>query len=82
MTTITIDANVGHWRILSLAHRRALCRCRCGAVHEVSVAALEDGTSRSCGCAPASLVSHRALDEARRERQRRQNFDWQPERGR
>ena len=79
--TVAIDAVIGHWRILNIAHRRALCRCRCGQVREVAIAALADGTT-SCGCAPTSLVNHRTLDEVRRERQRRQNFDWLPERGR
>ena len=59
-TTVAIDAQIGHWRVLSIAHRRALCRCRCGAVHEVSVAALEDGSSNSCGCSPPTLIGHRA----------------------
>jgi hypothetical protein len=69
---IAVDAEVGQWRVLRVAYRRALCRCRCGSVHEVAVSALESGASRSCGCAPMSLISRRAFAEFREERQRRQ----------
>ena len=40
-TTVAVDAQIGHWRNLSITHKRALAQCRCGAVHQVSVAALE-----------------------------------------
>jgi hypothetical protein len=73
-TTIAVDSVIGHWRVLRVAHRRALCRCRCNSVHEVAVAALESGASTSCGCAPLSLIDRDILAEARRERQRRLNF--------
>jgi hypothetical protein len=81
-TTITPDQTFGHWRVLRITYRRALCRCRCGAVHEVSIAALQDGSSASCGCSPRSLVSVRVLNEARAERQRNTIFNWRLERGR
>ena len=35
-SSITTDAKVGHWRVLRVVHRRALCRCRCSVVREVS----------------------------------------------
>jgi hypothetical protein len=75
MTTPTIvsDQTFGHWRVLRIAHRRALCRCRCGRVHEVSVAALEDGSSVSCGC---SRPPRQATVK------RFQHPGWRPERGR
>jgi hypothetical protein len=54
-TIVAIDAQIDHWRVLS-----AVPLSRCGAVHEVSVAALEDGSSNSCGCSPPTLIGHRA----------------------
>ena len=54
-TTIEVDSQVGCWRVLRIAHKRALCRCKCNSVHEVAIAALEDGTSLSCGCSAISL---------------------------
>jgi hypothetical protein len=52
--TIAVDSKIGHWRVLSIAHRRALCRCDCGNVREVAIAALADGTSTSSACAALS----------------------------
>lgn len=69
--TIKTDDQVGHWRVLRLQHRRALCRCRCGTTSEVSLDALQDGTSTSCGCSTFNKTT--------------QLFrlpDWRPERGR
>lgn len=80
--SIAPDQTFGHWRVLSIAHRRALCRCRCGQVHEVAIEVLEDGTSSSCGCAAPSRPANRAINEARQERQRLRNFNWKLERGR
>ena len=56
--TITTDSKVGRWRVLRIAHRRALCRCRCGGTHEVSFAALQSGDSLSCGCSALSLKNN------------------------
>jgi hypothetical protein len=69
--TITTDAQIGRWRILTVVHRRALARCDCGTVREVAVAALEDGSSTSCGCFSRNerVVSLRLPG-------------WRPERGR
>ena len=52
--TIEVDQTFGHWRVVRLAHRRALCRCRCGQVHEVAIESLTSGESTSCGCSEAS----------------------------
>ena len=72
-SSIAIDSKVGHWQILKIVHRRALCRCDCGSTHEVAVAALEDGSSLSCGChersRPKPVKSERLPD-------------WRPLRGR
>ncbi len=73
--TITVDAKVGHWRVLKIVHRRALCRCRCNAVREVAVSALEDGSSLSCGCSALSLKNNTRDRVVRLP-------DWRPERGR
>lgn len=81
-TPIGVDAQIGHWRILNITHKRALARCRCGAVHEVSVAALEDGTSTSCGCARPTTPRIHAIHEAKKERERQKLFNWKLERGR
>jgi hypothetical protein len=53
-TIIKTDDKVGHWRVLRVVHRRALCQCRCGVTHEVSVDVLASGESTSCGCSPLS----------------------------
>ena len=45
VATIEVDTKIGDWRVLRVAHRRALCRCRCNQVHEVAVEALENGSS-------------------------------------
>jgi hypothetical protein len=75
MTSITVDMKVGHWRVLRVVHRRALCRCDCGSVREVAIAALEDKSSLSCGCSALS----RPKDQKARPRL---VPDWRPERGR
>jgi hypothetical protein len=82
-TGIEVDATFGHWRVLRVAHRRALCRCRCGQVHEVAIAALQDGTSTSCGCSTPPMQKLHDLREERHERERKKIFaHWQPGRGR
>jgi hypothetical protein len=63
---------IGNWRILRVVHRRALCQCRCGAVHEVAVGALEDRSSTSCGCAGSRAGSLEAG--------RARLPDWRPQR--
>jgi hypothetical protein len=42
----------GSWTLIQTDSlgKRALCRCICGAVREVSIEALESGVSRGCGC--------------------------------
>ena len=65
--TIIPGAEVGHWLVLAVdaTGRRAGCRCRCGTVREVSVAALTSGTSTSCGCAPLSSEQVESLASQR-----------------
>jgi hypothetical protein len=69
---IAVDSEVGHWRVLRVTYRRALCRCRCGQVHEVAVAALEDGSSLSCGCSALSRPKNKNRDP--------RLPDWRPQR--
>ena len=69
--TIAIDAKIGCWRVLRVVHRRALCRCDCGSVREVAIAALEDKSSLSCGC--------QAPRDKNRDRPRLVP-DWRPQR--
>ena len=69
--TIEVDSQVGYWRILKIVHRRALCRCRCGRVCEVSTDALASGESTSCGCSATSRP---------KSSQAFQLPDWRPQR--
>ena len=72
-TTVEVDQKFGHWRVVRVTFRRALCRCRCGQVHEVAVDSLTSGESTSCGCSEAS----------RPKRDPRLCLPgWRPERGR
>jgi hypothetical protein len=81
-TTIKAGDRLHHWHIISVDGRRATARCRC---HQIRIVAIEDllaGTRTSCGCRPLAPARNKEIHEARQERKRRQNFDWQPERGR
>ena len=42
----------GSWTILAVdpTGKRVACRCVCGRVQQVAVAALQSGERRSCGC--------------------------------
>jgi hypothetical protein len=73
-TTITPSQTVGHWQIISVAGRKALCRCRCGKINEVSVASLEDNSSVSCGCSPLSQPKNNPKQKPLR------IPDWRPQR--
>ena len=70
--TIEVDAKIGDWRVLRIVHRRALCKCRCNSVHEVSIDALASGQSVSCGCSP--------LSKNKNQSQPRLIPDWRPQR--
>ncbi len=74
--TVEVDQTFGHWRVVRLSHRRALCRCRCGQVHEVSVDALTSGESTSCGCSTPSVQKLRVVREAKAEEKRRRDTNW------
>ena len=76
MPTVTIDQKFGHWRVVCVTFRRALCRCRCGQVHEVSVDALTSGESTSCGCSTPTPAKVRAIREAKQEQKRQRDRDW------
>jgi hypothetical protein len=56
--------------------KRIVCRCRCGAVRQVAIEALQSGQSLSCGCSPLSLRQHRALRDEAEQRQRLAAVDW------
>jgi hypothetical protein len=70
---IEVDQTFGHWRVVRVAGRRALARCRCGGVFEVSTESLLSGESTSCGC---SALSRPKSSQAFR------LPSWLPERGR
>jgi hypothetical protein len=70
-------ARYGRWRVLTIdaiAHRAAVL-CSCGAARIVTIASLESGESRSCGCAPLSKVE---VERRRREPVRRLP-NWKPQ---
>ena len=76
---VPVGSKFGHWQILSTANRRALCRCKCGEIREVAVAALEDGSSISCGCAPLSNKQRRAIHNEKKLRRAERNLSsWGP----
>jgi hypothetical protein len=69
----------GHWELLSVANKRALCRCRCGSVHEVSLDALEDGSTSSCGCRPFTTQQKRNVFDQEKLRRATKIFTkWKP----
>jgi hypothetical protein len=81
--TIAVDAKIGFWRVLTIAHKRCLAQCVCGQVREIGIEALESGASESCGCRPPSWAKNHTINEAFQERRRLKNFtDWKPLRGR
>ena len=45
----------GRWAVINTdtVGKRALCRCDCGALREIAIAALADGSTTSCGCGPS-----------------------------
>ena len=75
--TIKPDDKFGHWRVIALAHKRTLCKCRCGEIREIATDALLDGSSVSCGCAPLGLRAYSKIShEVKKERERRRLFNW------
>jgi hypothetical protein len=77
--TIGHDTRINHWTVAALDGRRAVCRCRCGNVRIISVAALKSGESTSCGCMPVS--SERAASmraEAEEQKRQRDLRRWRP----
>jgi hypothetical protein len=78
---ITIGRQFGAWEVLGLdaTGRRAGCRCSCGTVRQVAVAALASGASTSCGCTPLSAEQGDALRaEAAGRRWKRGLGSWRP----
>jgi hypothetical protein len=77
--TVTIGQQFGAWEVVGVdaTGRRAGCRCSCGTVRTVAVAALTDGTSRSCGCVPLTVEQGAALRaEAARRCWKRDEGSW------
>jgi hypothetical protein len=58
--------------------KRIACRCACGRVQQVALAALQTGQSRSCGCAPLPRKQRLALRNETEARPRRIERDWRP----
>ncbi len=73
---ISIGQQFAAWSVICCTDptgKRATCQCRCGKVRAVAIAALLDGSSTSCGCAPLSRAQSAALrDEAARQRRARE----------
>jgi len=70
-----------HWSLLNyLPGRRALARCRCGTVRQLSVDAIESGTAaESCGCvAPSKQQRQAQLAEMVESARRNMLHDWRP----
>lgn len=83
MMSDSLTKKFGHWQILSVAHRRAVCRCRCGEVREVATSALQDGSSTSCGCAAFSKQQKRTIfDQEKLRRAEKISTNWKLGRGR
>jgi hypothetical protein len=59
----------GHWTVLAAddSGKRITCRCRCGEIRVVALAALQNGSCTSCGCRPMSPAQREELraDRAR-----------------
>jgi hypothetical protein len=66
----------GAWRVIGSdpTGRRVWCRCKCGAIREVSREALELGESQGCGACTATQAWHAP------ERPLRAPVDWRPKR--
>jgi hypothetical protein len=76
---MTSRKNFGHWELLAVANRRALCRCRCGSVHAVSLDALESGSTSSCGCMPITTQQKRNISDQQKLRRATEIFtSWKP----
>jgi hypothetical protein len=81
MSTISPGARIGAWEVLNVdaSGRQASCACVCKAVRIVSVAALLDGSSTSCGCRQLSQNQRAALrTEAEAQKRARELKDWRP----
>jgi hypothetical protein len=62
MTEEAVPQRFGHWRVVGFADtrtaKRALCRCDCGAIREVSYESLTTGLSIACSaCEPPRNLS-------------------------
>ena len=70
MMRVNPGQRFGHWQILQIDRfgKRATCRCRCGHLRAVSIAELQNGVNRSCGCAPLTSKQRDALEHERLQR--------------
>jgi hypothetical protein len=70
----------GAWTVLAIdaVGKRAACRCKCGAVRQVAITALENGECASCGCSPLPREQRRELRDEAEARPRRIERDWRP----
>jgi hypothetical protein len=64
-TTPVAGERYGHWQVLGAdaLGRRIACRCTCGAVRIVAVAALKSGVNTSCGCQAPTPENRKAFRE-------------------
>ena len=71
----------GSWTVLGAdpTGKRIVCRCACGRVRQVALAALELGESLSCGCAPLPQDQQGKFRAEAELRRRHAEHDWRPE---
>jgi hypothetical protein len=77
-TPITVDARIGHWRVVAVdaVGKRATSQCsRCGTVRMVAVA---DLANAPCGCRPLSVKQRKQIKQVEQQFQARRAFDWRP----
>jgi hypothetical protein len=54
---IDIGTRIGHWTIVAIQERLAICECRCKNIRAIFLAALVDGSAASsCGCSPRTAA--------------------------
>lgn len=72
MSALVPGASFGHWRIVAVQGRRATAQCHCGAIRQLPIASIADGSApSSCGCAPRTRAEEDGLRrEASEHRQR------------
>jgi hypothetical protein len=78
MTADMMGKRFGHLLVVSVDRcgKRAACQCACARVVTVAVAALEAGTTRSCGCKPLAPEQTEAFRAEAAQRRRQRDRGW------